>query len=687
MKIKLYILGIITAACMGLGMSSCSEKFLDEDLITSRNTDYFKTQDGIDQLVTGAYSCFKWKFGYAHWSARFWPIGTDEFTDGNGDIADFNGYMLISTNSYITSLWDNMYDRIEAANTVIKYIDNAYDHSASTYNTRKGEAYFIRGYCFFELVQQYGGIVLKTEASDGVLATEFQRSSVEESYAQLISDLETAYSLLPKNTEKEAIGRITREAAAHYIAKAKLFRCSELYADWNSSYKSDDLKDVIKYADEVIAAHPLCNDYVELWDYQKPNGDNEKVSEVVLAAQFDSEQSTIGRFGNQMHTFFPAKYSTLAGLARDMSGDRDISNLRTNDYALDVFDRVNDSRFWKSFITTYGCNAVKNAPAWPTNVTLPEGATAGAKRFLGNELAIKYVVNEAGDNEYENTGTLGDVTRNGVMEAPHTFVRYFKGEAQNWTKGHGNCQNYDNKKYYVTLSKYRDGYRTAANDAYGSRDCILARSAEDVLFAAEAYARQGNYGKTVEYINKLRSRAAYKAGEDRAKHVDGGQAYKNNPSCEGKGGGVSSDGTAAYYETNTYFESNKLEGREAEINAQSSTDALHLSDVNDILNSKIDNAIYDALTDKTNFGSDVTFAKVMNFILNERTRELCGELQRWPDLARCKAIKGRWEAFNDGCVREGVSKFEDYMYYRPIPQTFIDACTNDDKSGLQNSGY
>lgn len=687
MKLRKYIYGILMAAFFSMHMSSCSEDFIDEELITQQSTDYFHTQEGIDDLVTGAYSCFKWKFGYAHWSVRYWPIGTDEFTDGNGDIAEYNGYMLQSTDSYIGILWNSMYNRIEAANMVLKYIDDAYDHSASTYNTRKGEAYFIRGYCFFEMVQQYGGIVLKTEASDGVLSDDFQRSGVEECYAQIISDLETAYQLLPTNAKKEAIGRITREAAAHYIAKAKLFRQSELNADWGSKYKDSDLQDVIKYADEVIAAHPLCEDFLDLWNYTKPNGDNEKVSEVVLAAQFDAEQSTIGRFGNQMHTFFPAKYSTLAGCQRDISGDRDISNLRTNDYALDVFDRVNDSRFWKSFVTTFGCNKASGAPSWPKDVTLPEGATAGSKRFKGNELAIKYIVNSPGDDEYESMSTLGDVTRNGVMEAPHTFVRYFKGEKQNWIEGHGNCQNYKNKKYFLSLSKYRDGYRQTANDTSGSRDCILARSAEDVLFAAEAYARLGNYAKTVEYINKLRRRAAYKAGEDRGKHVDGGQAYKNNPSCVGKGGGVSADG-AAYFETNTYFESNKLEGQEAAINAQSSTSALLLSDVNDVLNSTIDNAIYEALTEKTNFGNDVTFAKVMNFILNERTRELCGELQRWPDLARCKALKGRWEAFNDGCVREGKSKFEDYMYLRPIPQTaYIDAITTPDASSQQNPGY
>lgn len=681
MKMHKIVLGILSAACVATGMTSCSDDFIEENLKTQRSTEYFHTQDGIDQLVTGTYDALKFKFEYDSWCSKLWPIGTDEFTDGNGDDANFNGYMVISTNSSVASLWTEMYKQIENANLVLKYIDTAYDHNAATYNTRKGEAYFLRAFCYFQLVQQFGGVPLKLEASDGVFSTEFERASAEDSYKQIISDFETAYSLLPTNDKKEAIGRITKEAAAHFIAKAKLFRQSELNASWNSSYKESDLNDIIAKADEVIKAHPLCADYADLWDYKEPNGDNEKVSEVVLAAQFDAEQSTRGRYGNQVHMGFDPKYSTLAGCTRDIAGDRDMARLRTTDYAVDVFDRVNDSRFWKSFITTYGCNRAKNAPSWPSNATLPDGAKAGKKRFGDNELAIKYIVNDAGDDEYEDFGTLGDVTRNGVLQAPHTFVRYFKGDTQNWLKGHGNCQNYDYKKYWIGLSKFRDGYREATNTQPGTRDGIIARSAEDVLFAAEAYARKGDYAKTVEYINMLRRRAAYKAGEDRAKHIDGGQSYKNNPN-------VDQTKPVSYFATNTYFESNKLEGHEKEIDAQSSENALVLKDVNDILNSKIDNKIYNALTDKTNFGGDETFSKVMNFILNERTRELCGEFQRWIDLARCKALKGRWEAFNDGCGREGKDKFEDYMYLRPIPQNaYLDAITNKDAGSQQNPGY
>ncbi len=694
MKLQKYFLGTLSAACLGMVMPACSDDFIDEELNHQRSLKYFKSQEGLDDLITGTYSALKFKFNYSTWSYIMWPMGTDEFSDGNNQDVNWNGYMLNSTNANIANLWDNMYNRIESANIAIKNIPLYYNQSANRYNTRLGEAYFLRAFCYFQLVQQYGGVPLQLQPSEGILKYDFVRASAEECYAQIISDFEQAYNLLPTNeidakvpAKLEATGRISKYAAAHFIAKAKLFRQSELNASWGAKYKDADLADVIAKSDEVLAAHPLCADYVDLWDYQKADGPNETVSEVILAAQFSDDQATWGRFGNQLHLAYPAVYQDMAGTKRDISGDREFCYLRTTNYTLDVFDRVNDSRFWKSFITTYGCNSTANAPTWPEGVTLPAGATVGDRRFVGGELGIKYIVNDAGDTEYENLGVEGQVTRNGVMQAPHTMVRYFNKEKEGWTSVHGNYSYHSSatQKRFVALSKYRDGYRIAIANQFGTRDGIIARSAEDVLFAAEAYARKGDYANCVKYLNMLRDRAAYKAGEDRAKHVDGGQAYKNNAYCDGKGGGFSADG-AIYFETNTYFESNKLEGQEAAINAQASD--LHLNDVNDILNSARDNKIYDALTDKTNFGSDETFSKVMNFILNERTRELCGEMQRWIDLSRCKALKGRWEAFNDGCGREGKDKFEDYMNLRPIPQTdYIDAITNSDAASQQNPGY
>ena len=693
MKLNRILFAALIASITGSSITSCSESFLDENLTTQYSTDRFKTQEGLDELVTGAYQKLKFKFNYI-WGIQCYNMGVDEFTDANNVIPAWNHYsqdLNSSENAANQPIWDNYYGLVEPANISIQNIPQYYNQSSPTYNTRLGEAHFLRAYAYFELVKQFSGVPLKLVPSTSA-ETYFTRNSAEEIYTQVISDFGEAYRLLPD--KGESIGRINKYAAAHFLAKAHLFRASELYSDWNSNYIASDLDAVIQYGSEVVDAHPLCNDYVELWDYEQPNGANEKVSEVILAAQFSNDESTWGRYGNQMHLYYPAVYqgNDIGGCKRDISGGREFSYVSATEYTMQVFDRVNDSRFWKSFITCYGANETKSAPTWTAEDMpyAPAGVKEGDKRFSGGELGMKYIVNDPGDNRYEKypNAPAYTVLKDGKMCNTYTYVRYFKGQEHSWNINEKTGNYYDiiPHKRSVALSKFRDGYRVSIASQFGTRDAIIARSADDVLMVAEAYIRKGeaNYDKAVEWMNKLRERAGYKTGEDRSKNVDGGQAYKNNPYCSGKGGGHSSEG-AIYWEENTYYESNNIE---QETTASTKT-TMKLNSVADVYNSTVDTPIYNEL------GCTSNADKMMCFLLNERTRELCGELQRWEDLARTKTLDARWHKFNDGASR-GLGEFKsEKHYYRPIPQAFLDGITNsngsalsnEEKKAMQNPGY
>lgn len=694
MKINKLLFAAILTSVMGGSITSCSESFLDEELKTQYSTDRFKTQEGLDELVTGAYQKLKFKFNYI-WGIQCYNMGVDEFTDANNVIPAWNHYsqdLNSSENAANQPIWDNYYGLVEPANILLQNLPQYYNTSSPTYNTRLGEAHFLRAYAYFELVKQFGGVPLKLEPSTSA-ETYFTRNSEEEIYTQVISDFGEAYRLLPERGE--SVGRINKYAAAHFLAKAHLFRASELYSGWNGNYVSSDLDAVIQYGSEVVDAHPLCNDYVELWDYQQPNGANEKVSEVILAAQFSNDESTWGRYGNQMHLYYPSVYqgNDIGGCKRDISGGREFSYVSATEYTMQVFDRVNDSRFWKSFITCYGANETKSAPEWTEEDMpyAPAGVNKGDKRFKGGELGMKYIVNNPGDNRYEEYPNAPAYTalKDGKMCNTYTYVRYFKGQSHSWNLSEktGNYYNIIPHKRSVALSKFRDGYRVSIASQFGTRDAIITRSADDVLMVAEAYIRKGeaSYDKAIEWINKLRNRAGYADKEDRSKNVDGGQAYKNNPYCSGKGGGHSDEG-AIYWDKNTYYESNNMEGAETTASTKS---AMKLNSVADVYNSAVDTPIYNEL------GCTSNAEKMMCFLLNERTRELCGELQRWEDLARTKTLDNRWHKFNDGATR-GIGEFNPSKhYYRPIPQAFLDgitnssgsALTNDEKKAMQNPGY
>ena len=77
-------------------------------------------------------------------------------------------------------------------------------------------------------------------------------------------------------------------------------------------------------------------------------------------------------------------------------------------------------------------------------------------------------------------------------------------------------------------------------------------------------------------------------------------------------------------------------------------------------------------------GSNVT----LDFILDERARELGGEQIRWFDLKRTNTLLTRVKAMNP----DAATYIQPYHLLRPIPQSQLDAVTN--KTVFkQNPGY
>ena len=130
--VSAFVAGIATSITV-----SCSDSFLEENLITDKSTLYFTTRKGLDDLSTGAYQKLKFKFNYV-WAINCYNMGVDEFTGGANDMAAWNHYGT-SLNSGETSslqpVWDNYYGLIEPANIIIQNVPQYYG-TADTYNTR-----------------------------------------------------------------------------------------------------------------------------------------------------------------------------------------------------------------------------------------------------------------------------------------------------------------------------------------------------------------------------------------------------------------------------------------------------------------------------------------------------------------------------------------------------------------------
>ncbi|HTG65115.1 MAG TPA: RagB/SusD family nutrient uptake outer membrane protein [Flavobacterium sp.] len=642
---KLYI-NLMLVASLGLS-TSCSQDFLEEKLTTAYSKDYYNTEAGIQSLSVGTYYQT-----FALDMNREVPLtanqsGTDEFHVGgdpsnglwNSYASGFGSFVTVSNSNTVAANtnWDNLYIAIGNANQLIESATAIASTNDAIKKTALGEGYFMRAYNYLKLVRQYGGVPLKLDVSTTV-QLEFTRATAQEVMNQVIEDFTQAYNLLGNTGGPN---KITKDAAAHYLAKAYLTRASEINDAWNSSTKSADLQQVVTLCDDVITRHPLAPNYVNLWDFKAADGANEKLSELILSADFNSNQLTTG--GNQQHLYFLSTYDQLPQMIRNTSGGRPFSRLAPTYFTYDVYDKVNDSRFWKSFQTKSMVN------------------NKSGTYYVNGDLGIMYIMNSPTDTRFAKTRNDGTITYSKTGKTiPTVFVAYA-------------ADNFGLMKdvRFPSLSKYMDGSRLDFNATKGSRDIILARSADTYLLAAEAKIRlaklgTGSYSDALSYINTVRNRATYKSGEDRSVYTDGSAAWST---------AVQGGRAVSFMPENSYYESNNIATTTA-------ATSLTISSIGSLPTED------QAVITKLGYTSD--YDRMLCLVLNERTRELCGEFHRWEDLSRTKTLVARAKAYNP----EASPNIKDFHILRPIPQTFLDGIfkngrplTAAEKQEMQNPGY
>lgn len=127
---------------------------------------------------------------------------------------------LDRTNS-LWYFWQETYNGIMYANTIINYVDNVEELDEPTKNRFKGQAYFHRSFRYMALVFQYGDVPLVTKLLQ--VPKQNYRTTKREAILEMITrDMELAVEWVPNQSEIGLIGMVNKGACRMLLAKCYL---------------------------------------------------------------------------------------------------------------------------------------------------------------------------------------------------------------------------------------------------------------------------------------------------------------------------------------------------------------------------------------------------------------------------------------------------------------------------------
>jgi len=213
---------------------SCKKDFLNQLPDTTRTTNnVYKTSADFYNAVVGAYGSFKQNGLYGNGNAQAGLLNLGEMVSDNTDFGATRAISNVSTfeledfnfslsNTFFSSVWTGHYIGISRANTILSRLPGA--AIDQTLKTRfEGEAKFLRGLFYFNLVRLFGDVQLvTTETTDPQEGYAIPRTAASKIYEQIISDLSFAETNLPTAITAAEGGRASRWAAKALLGKVYL---------------------------------------------------------------------------------------------------------------------------------------------------------------------------------------------------------------------------------------------------------------------------------------------------------------------------------------------------------------------------------------------------------------------------------------------------------------------------------
>jgi starch-binding outer membrane protein, SusD/RagB family len=235
MKNKIIIIASGLAAATIVG--GCSKNFLEVDP-QGQTTEVLALTDpdAASKLIGGVYNSLYFG-GFDKTTVGFlWVLANDIASDDAdkgstpGDFSqagEIDNFTHTPNNFIFNNIWSGHFSGIVSANKAIDVLGKS-TIETNTKNRLIGEARFLRGLYYFNLVRFFGGVPkiisvpLPSEGNSDPLNT---RVSASEIYNVVIADLQFAVDNLPvKGDAATQTGRANKGAAQAYLAKVYLYQ-------------------------------------------------------------------------------------------------------------------------------------------------------------------------------------------------------------------------------------------------------------------------------------------------------------------------------------------------------------------------------------------------------------------------------------------------------------------------------
>ena len=189
---------------------------------------------------------------------------------------DLSKFTFDANNEVFEWIWTSCYSVINTSNVLLKEIENFNDYSNESVKSHlAGEAYFLRGILYFELVNIFGEVPLQLNATTDIESTKIKRSPINTVYESIISDLKNAEELLVKNPfSNRDEGMPTSLTASALLGKVYLQRGALNNDD-------SDFEKAKIYLEKVIGNYSLEPQFADIFKIKNANQ-----GEIIWAVNF-----------------------------------------------------------------------------------------------------------------------------------------------------------------------------------------------------------------------------------------------------------------------------------------------------------------------------------------------------------------------------------------------------------------